>query len=60
LARYHLGMAQSQLAGSRAEARDNLERAVNSGARFSGLDEAKSTLEGLAKLPIQAGGAPQT
>jgi tetratricopeptide (TPR) repeat protein len=59
LARYHLGMAQSQL-GSRDEARDNLTRAVNSGAKFSGLDEAKSTLEKLAILPIQASAAPRT
>jgi tetratricopeptide (TPR) repeat protein len=59
LARYHLGMAQSKL-GSSAEARDNLTRAVNSGAKFLGLDEAKSTLEKMAKLPLQAGAAPKT
>jgi tetratricopeptide (TPR) repeat protein len=59
LARYHLGMAQSQV-GSNAEARDNLTRAVNSGAKFLGLDEAKSTLDQLAKLPIQASVAPKT
>jgi tetratricopeptide (TPR) repeat protein len=50
LALYHLGMAQSQ-SGSNALARDNLTRAVNSGQKFSGLDEAKATLEKLAKLP---------
>jgi predicted Zn-dependent protease len=50
---YHLGMAQSQ-AGRTAQARDNLTRAVNSGAKFSGLDEAKATLEKLAKLPSGA------
>ncbi len=53
VARYHLGMAQSQ-AGDNSDARDNLMRAVNSGARFSGLDEAKATLDKLAKLPVPA------
>jgi tetratricopeptide (TPR) repeat protein len=48
VARYHLGMAQSQL-GSSAEARDNLSLAVNSGRKFSGLDEAKATLDKLPK-----------
>jgi len=48
VARYHLGMAQA-LAGNRAEARDNLTRVVDSGERFQGLDEAKSTLERLSK-----------
>ena len=48
VALYHLGMAQSQ-SGSHAEAVDNLQRAVNSGAKFSGLDEAKATLDKLAK-----------
>ena len=43
LERYHLGMAQA-LAGNRAEARDNLTRAVDSGQRFQGLDDAKSAL----------------
>jgi len=46
VARYHLGMAQA-LAGNRAEARDNLSRAVDSGQRFPGLSEAKSALEEL-------------
>jgi tetratricopeptide (TPR) repeat protein len=43
LERYHLGMAQA-LAGNRAEARDNLTRAVDSGQPFPGLDDAKSEL----------------
>jgi len=47
VALYHLGMAQSH-AGSNIQARDNLSRAVNSGAKFSGLDEARAMLE---KLP---------
>jgi Flp pilus assembly protein TadD len=50
---YHLGMAQSQ-AGRNIQARDNLTRAVQSGAKFSGLDEAKATLDKLAKLPSTA------
>lgn len=54
VARFHLGMAQSR-AGSSAEARDNLQRAVNSGAKFAGLEEAKDQL---AKLPSLA--APKT
>lgn len=53
LARYHLGMAQSR-AGDSTAARDNLARAVNSGARFSGLDDAKATLDKLAKPPVTA------
>ncbi len=53
VALYHLGMAQSQ-SGSNAQAVDNLSRAVNSGTKFSGLDEAKATLEKLAKLPSVA------
>jgi predicted Zn-dependent protease len=54
---YHLGMAQSQ-AGAKAQALDNLTKAVKSGAKFSGLDEAKATLDQLANLP--AGAAPKT
>jgi tetratricopeptide (TPR) repeat protein len=50
---YHLGMAQSQ-AGRNIQARDNLTRAVQSGAKFSGRDEAKATLDKLAKLPSSA------
>jgi tetratricopeptide (TPR) repeat protein len=57
VALYHLGMAQSQN-GSSAQARDNLSRAVNSGTKFSGLEEAKATLDRLAKLP--SGGAAKT
>ena len=54
---YHLGMAQSQ-SGSRAQALGNLTRAVNSGAKFSGLDEAKATIDKLAKTSADA--APKT
>jgi Tfp pilus assembly protein PilF len=57
VALYHLGMAQSQ-AGSSTQARENLERAVNSGMKFAGIDEARATLDKLAKL--QAKDAPKT
>jgi tetratricopeptide (TPR) repeat protein len=57
VALYHLGMAQSQ-SGSTTQALDNLTRAVNSGARFSGLDEAKATLDKLGKLTSDA--SPKT
>jgi tetratricopeptide (TPR) repeat protein len=59
IVRYHLGMAQS-LAGDDTGARDNLSRAVNSGTRFSGLDEAKATLDKLAKSPPAAASIPKT
>jgi tetratricopeptide (TPR) repeat protein len=57
--RYHLGMAQYQL-GSSSAARDNLTRAVNSGAKFAGLDEAKAMLDKIAKLPDSGSAAPKT
>jgi tetratricopeptide (TPR) repeat protein len=57
VALYHLGMAQSQ-SGSTAQALDNLSRAINSGTKFSGLDEARATHDKLAKLPSDA--APKT
>lgn len=47
VALYHLGMAQSK-AGSNLQARDNLSRAVKSGTKFSGMEEAKATLERLS------------
>ena len=53
MVRYHLGMAQAQ-SGSTAEARENLSRAVNSGAKFSGLDDAKATLDKLPRLSADA------
>jgi len=52
---YHLGMAQSQ-SGNTAQALDNLTRAVNSGTKFSGLDEARATLDKLNK-PLPAANA---
>jgi hypothetical protein len=59
LSRYHLGMAQS-LAGDNSGARDNLLRAVNSGTKFAGLDEAKATLDRLGKSPLAAASTPKT
>jgi tetratricopeptide (TPR) repeat protein len=59
LARYHLGMAQS-LAGDNSAARDNLLRAVNSGTQFTGLAEARATLDKLAKSPSVAASTPKT
>jgi uncharacterized protein (TIGR02996 family) len=58
-ARYHLGMAQA-LAGKNSEARDNLTRAVNSGQRFSGIEEARATLDKIAKLPDTAAAPPNS
>lgn len=57
VALYHLGMAQV-LAGSSSEARINLTRAVQSGAKFPGLDEAKATLDKIARLPQSASNSP--
>jgi tetratricopeptide (TPR) repeat protein len=44
---YHLGMAQV-LAGQADAARDSLARALQTGQKFSGMDEAKATLDKLA------------
>jgi tetratricopeptide (TPR) repeat protein len=46
---YHLGMAQA-LTGESVAARDSLMRSLQSGQRFSGMDEARATLDKLAKL----------
>ena len=46
VARYHLGMAQA-LAGDVGNARVSLSKAVESGQRFEGLQDAKSELEHL-------------
>jgi tetratricopeptide (TPR) repeat protein len=46
---YHLGMAQAS-AGQAAAARENLSRSLQSGKSFAGMDEAKATLNKLAKL----------
>ena len=59
VARYHLGMAQS-MAGDATDARDNLARAVKAGTQFPGLNEAKATLDKLAKSPPVASATPKT
>jgi tetratricopeptide (TPR) repeat protein len=46
---YHLGMAQAS-AGQADAARENLTRSLKSGKPFAGMDEAKATLDKLAKL----------
>jgi tetratricopeptide (TPR) repeat protein len=53
---YHLGMAQA-LAGEPDAARDSLSRSLQSGKNFHGMDEAKATLDKLAK-DSAAGAAP--
>ena len=50
---YHLGMAQV-LAGQPDAARNSLTRSLKSGKSFSGMDEAKATLDKLAKQAKQA------
>jgi tetratricopeptide (TPR) repeat protein len=50
---YHLGMAQAS-AGQDEAARDSLSRSLKSGKSFSGMDEARATLDKLAKLPTTA------
>jgi tetratricopeptide (TPR) repeat protein len=51
---YHLGMAQASV-GQASAARDSLERSLKGGKRFSGMDEAKATLD---KLNTSATAAP--
>jgi tetratricopeptide (TPR) repeat protein len=56
---YHLGMAQAK-AGQAAAARDSLTRSLQSGRQFSGMDEAKATLENLAKLASNSTPQPKS
>jgi tetratricopeptide (TPR) repeat protein len=56
---YHLGMAQAS-AGEAAAARDNLKRSLDSGQRFSGMDEAKATLDKLAVLGPTHSSSPKS
>lgn len=56
---YHLGMAQA-LAGQDDAARNNLSRSLQSGKQFSGMDEAKATLEKLAKLASSSAPQPKS
>jgi tetratricopeptide (TPR) repeat protein len=56
---YHLGMAQAS-AGQADAARDNLTRSLQSGKSFSGMDEAKATLEKLATVGSSNTAPPKT
>jgi tetratricopeptide (TPR) repeat protein len=56
---YHLGMAQA-MAGQDVAARDNLARSLQSGKQFSGMDEAKATLEKLAKFASNSAPQPKS
>ena len=59
IALYHLGMAQFQM-GSSAQARTNLTKAISSGSKFAGIEDAKATLDKIAKLPESAASLPKT
>ena len=56
---YHLGMAQA-LAGQSDAARDNLTRSLKSGKNFSGMDEAKATLDKLANQAPASAALPKS
>jgi Tfp pilus assembly protein PilF len=59
VALYHLGMAQA-LAGQSAAARDSLTHALESGRNFAGIEEAKATLDKLAKDAPTLVGSPKS
>jgi tetratricopeptide (TPR) repeat protein len=50
---YHLGMAEA-LAGQSDAARNSLTRSLQSGRKFSGMEEARATLDKLTKDPSAA------
>jgi tetratricopeptide (TPR) repeat protein len=56
---YHLGMALA-LAGQADAARDNLARSLRSGRNFSGMDEAKATLDKLANQAPASAALPKS
>jgi len=56
---YHLGMAQAS-AGQDVAARDSLMRSLKSGKTFSGMDEAKATLDRLATVATSTPVQPKT
>ncbi|MGO9935096.1 MAG: tetratricopeptide repeat protein [Steroidobacteraceae bacterium] len=56
---YHLGMAQA-LAGQADAARDSLSRSLKSGKNFSGMDEAKATLDKLANQAPASAALPKS
>lgn len=56
---YHVGMAQA-LAGQADAARDNLTRSLKSGRSFSGMDEARATLDKLANQVATSAALPKS
>jgi tetratricopeptide (TPR) repeat protein len=56
---YHVGMAQA-LAGEADAARESLTRSLKSGRSFSGMDEAKATLDKLANQGPSSAALPKT
>jgi tetratricopeptide (TPR) repeat protein len=56
---FHLGMAQA-LAGQTDAARDSLTRSLKAGKNFTGIDEAKATLEKLANQAPASASLPKT
>ena len=48
------------LAGHMDAARDSLTRAVKSGKNFPGMDEAKATLDRLARQALAEAGPPRS
>lgn len=56
---YHLGMAQA-LAGQNDAAKDSLSRSLKSGKSFTGMDEAKATLNKLANQAPALAVAPSS
>jgi len=59
VALFHLGMAQA-LAGQTDAARDSLTRSLKSGKNFSGMDEAKATLDKLANQAPSSAALPRS
>lgn len=56
---YHLGMAQAS-AGQPGAARDSLSRSLKSGKNFTGMDEAKATLDRLSSVGAAISAQPKT
>jgi tetratricopeptide (TPR) repeat protein len=56
---FHLGMAQA-LAGQTDAARDSLTRSLKTGKNFTGIDEAKATLDKLANQAPSSASLPKS
>jgi tetratricopeptide (TPR) repeat protein len=56
---FHLGMAQA-LAGQTDAARDSLTRSLKAGKNFTGIDEARATLEKLANQAPSGAALPKS